>query len=478
MPYGLPKSLLWFVVTGVVYLLQLFPYTGIFLMFVMAPYWSVILVNVGFVSLAIEALSRRGYLLWLVLPALYFGGYLGAVSVSQGEFARLDAEMRAFNAKAVAAAPAFDPASLDVVIDKDSYRAGGLASALATRYGLGAAYETNPNFKTASHQAYWLGKAPLCQEIRRNRTAGSASVNAYSLRSKDRRERSSLCRVSGPADPTKASIVVELAETKQKDWLLPTTLQTLTLRYPAGGTVTLKTGYAAPFSWLPLPVIGCWLNSGGPSWDCSAGFMRGRQKGLGSDGAYGSGNAAVIAGALRLEELTEAQMMARARTTLPNALTQSIGDRLSISTVNLERIIRNPAERFTAHDVKGLHQSPELWRDRVPDMLDALERAFDGGHKTRERATVLQDLLLKLDDAAYAPVNQRILAALLARPGLPQNFVRGATLNRLGALGAPAVPILERYIFQRVRPDVDAMLGLCRAGTSAAEPQNPPVQMG
>ena len=230
----------------------------------------------------------------------------------------------------------------------------------------------------------------------------------------------------------------------------------------------LTTGYAAPLPWLPMPVIGRGLNSGGPSWDCSAGFMRWRQNGLGAEGSYGAGNADVIARALGLEELAEAEMIAQARTTLPDALARSIGDHLATSRQNLEGIIRDPSVRLTYHDIKGLHQRIDLWRDRVPDMLDALERAFDGGSKSRERATMLQDLLLKLDKEAYATVNQRILAALTARPALDQDFVRGPTLSRLGELGPPAVPILERYFFQHGRPGVDAMLGLCKAGTAAS----------
>ena len=124
MPFGLPKSLWWFVATGVVYLLRLFTYTGIFLMFALAMFWSVILVNVGFIALALEAVSRRGYLLWLVAPAFYFGGYLGAATMSHAEFARLDAELRAANENAIAAAPAFDPAASDRVVDKKTYRSG------------------------------------------------------------------------------------------------------------------------------------------------------------------------------------------------------------------------------------------------------------------------------------------------------------------------------------------------------------------
>jgi hypothetical protein len=180
---------------------------------------------------------------------------------------------------------------------------------LATRYGLPVAYETSQNHKTANHIGYWLGKAPVWQTIQRKRTAGSASVYAYWLRDEDRQKSRSLCRVRGPADPTKPATVVELEERRHKDWLLPTTFHTLTLRYASGETIMLTTGHAAPLRWLPMPVIGCGLNSGGPSWDWSAGFMRWRQKGLGAEGGYGAGNADVIAKALGLQELERVQLI-------------------------------------------------------------------------------------------------------------------------------------------------------------------------
>jgi hypothetical protein len=70
-----PLSLILFVVTGVVYVLQTIPYTGIFLMFVMAPFWSVALVNVGFIGVAIEAAVGRVSRWWLIVPMVFYSAY-------------------------------------------------------------------------------------------------------------------------------------------------------------------------------------------------------------------------------------------------------------------------------------------------------------------------------------------------------------------------------------------------------------------
>ena len=471
MPFGLPKSLIWFAATGAVYLLQLFPYTGIFLMFALAQFWSVILVNVGFVSLALEALARPRHILWLIAPALYFVGYAGAAYLSHAEFDRIDAELHEHNAKAMAAAPQFDHSRNDLVVVRNSYRTGGVARALVSRFGLAVAYETNPHYKTAEHVGYWLGSPSVCQQIRANPEARPARVNASFVRGKGR-PNSAPCQISGPADPIKPVILLELEENKDKYWLLPTTFHTLTLRYPMGETVTLRTGYAAPLPWLPLPVMGCFLNSGGPSWDCSVGFNRFRQKGLGAEGACGAGNASIVAQALGLQEASPGDQAPKAQTTLPAALGKSISDRLSISQENLERIIDDPTVRLTVHDITGLHQRVDIWRDRIPAMLDALERAFDTGGIARERANILQDLLLRLDNDSYELVNRRLLGLLAARPDLDARFVRSDTFTRLGELGAPAVPVLEGHLLRRPRPDIGIMLGLCRAGAAAAGVSN------
>lgn len=54
-----PISLLGLVATGVVYLLQVIPLTGIFLMFALAMFWSVVLINGSMIGVVIEALVGR-----------------------------------------------------------------------------------------------------------------------------------------------------------------------------------------------------------------------------------------------------------------------------------------------------------------------------------------------------------------------------------------------------------------------------------
>jgi hypothetical protein len=78
----MPRSLMFFVATGVVYVLQFVPGIGIILMFMGAMFWPIVWINAGFVSLAIEAWIGRISRLWLVAPIAWFGGYYAVAALS------------------------------------------------------------------------------------------------------------------------------------------------------------------------------------------------------------------------------------------------------------------------------------------------------------------------------------------------------------------------------------------------------------
>lgn len=70
-----PFSLVFFVATGIAFALQALPIPGIYLMVFMAPFWSVFLVNAGSIGIAAEAATGRVSRWWLIVPALFYGGY-------------------------------------------------------------------------------------------------------------------------------------------------------------------------------------------------------------------------------------------------------------------------------------------------------------------------------------------------------------------------------------------------------------------
>src|SRR4051794_36991553 len=94
----MPLSLAFFVLTAIVYLLQLFPYTGVFLMILAAPLWSVVTINAGFAFLTVETIGGRVSRLWLAAPILWFGGYFVAAALNHQAFNALAEKVTRQNA--------------------------------------------------------------------------------------------------------------------------------------------------------------------------------------------------------------------------------------------------------------------------------------------------------------------------------------------------------------------------------------------
>jgi hypothetical protein len=110
----LPKSILLFLFTGILFLAQHLPIVGVFLMILGAPLWSVVTINLGFLLMAKEtwdgALPRAA----VVLPFLYFSIYAGITIAGHRQLFRLRQEI-ARNNQSVHVA--FDPKQNDLVVE-------------------------------------------------------------------------------------------------------------------------------------------------------------------------------------------------------------------------------------------------------------------------------------------------------------------------------------------------------------------------
>jgi hypothetical protein len=321
----LPVSLVWFALTGVIFLLQAFPLTGIFLMFLLAPFWSVVTVNLGFVSLAVEALIGKTSKLWLLAPIIWFGGYGLFTFESHRAIDLVDREIRQHN---LGQTVAFSPTANALVFADERDDLSGAASRFIYQRGVPVAYvEIEKPLRTKSrrgellkgelpkveltqHTAARLGAGEVCGRFKSDKrlaAAGiyatypglSASVAKGRARSVDPRV---VCSYRVPEDPVLPIVRVATKTNAAKPLTHSQKLTEITIGAPGGQHIILKSGHGSAYTWLPQPVMGCWLNSGAPSWKCEAGFMKGRPRGLGADGTYGSATLAVIAAALKLEE--------------------------------------------------------------------------------------------------------------------------------------------------------------------------------
>ncbi len=469
----MPWSLSWFALTGVIFLLQLFPFTGIFLMLVAAPLWSIATINLGFLSLAVETLLGRISTIWFVLPLVWFAGYAGAAHVSQQRAAQLDVSLRAANA---GERLKFEAAKQALVFDGRSDDLSGAHSSIVQNYRIPVAYQVQTDRKKRIHHASRVAADTICDTVKADRSYNAAGINiswfheGESLRG--RRLVKGLCMISSPEDPELPAVLVEAKREKHADFVLPYTLTRTTIRDPGGAKAELATGRAEPLPWLPMPYMGCALNSGAPSWDCFAGFWR-NKVGLGGSGPYG-GTSGVIAQALGLEKAFAAERRGEIAAVQIPSLDNIVGESTERSLKVLDEVIANPAQRITVHDLPGLSERPELLGDRPARMVEAIRAGLGtGSGKGRgnyETARVLQGILAALPAAEFDAIGPALLEMLKARAVLNDDTVQQALATRLGRFGMAALPVLERMVFsQPKRPFRAAIYGLCRVG-AAAEP--------
>ena len=272
----LPRSLLFFVATGAAYLLQMFPVPGIILMLMLAPFWSVLLVNAGMIGVGVEASSGSVSRSWLLLPVLWFGSY-GAQTVSdhlalwrlQGQIARANGGVRV----------PFDPAAEALVFAKDD-----AAGWLVENSALPVAYVRNANYPGSTHLATRMVDISVCDKVRGEPGLSGAGIYTFGFHDDDAgiggarigrdRFETRFCELRQPEDPALPKVVIDTIEREYMAGSLPVTETVTTITTPDGHRYTLRGGVAAPLSWLPMPILGCGLNSGAPSWDCVQQFKR------------------------------------------------------------------------------------------------------------------------------------------------------------------------------------------------------------
>jgi hypothetical protein len=266
-----PASTLLFPLTAVVYLLQLSPVSGVFLMLVAAPLWSVVLVNAGFAGIAYEALSRRVSIWWLAAPILWFGGYALVAAHDHVTKASLGHALAAANA------------AVKVPFDADRHAlvfvGGEKPDLYIENYDLPIAYQRQPGRKNSRFRSTRLITLAMCQRIRSQPALIKAGVHVRGIHNDSEGGAAPFrelpfCLLEQGEDPKSPAVTVDVQH--QETWVrtLPVLLTTTTVTMPGGERFTLRDATASPLAWFPLPVLGCSLDSSAPSWACTTQFYR------------------------------------------------------------------------------------------------------------------------------------------------------------------------------------------------------------
>jgi len=273
--YHLPRSIIFFVVAAAAILLQVFPYTGIFLMFVLAPFWSVPLINLGFVGIAAEAVFRRVSIWWLILPILWFGGYWLAVGIEQ---AGLGSERERLRASNDSIELRFDPARQDLVMVADTLDMSNPVSHVIQHFEVPVVYSLDANASPTGYRARRIVPRSFADQFRDHHYSGAGiSLDVvYEQGPYGPRISEDLRVIVYPEEPARPAVKIRTGRAVEgRLGTSPVTYRHADLLNtdgnPAGRLIHAS---ASPLPWVPMPVIGCFLLSGPGKWECAAEFYR------------------------------------------------------------------------------------------------------------------------------------------------------------------------------------------------------------
>lgn len=266
-----PISLLGLVATPVVFLLQIAPSIGIFLMMVGAAFWSAVLINASMIGVAIEVAAKRVARAWLLLPLLFYGGYWVAVAADHLALRQLRIQFDEANEKV---AVDFDPTRHALV-----FQNGDDGGWLTQNFALPVAYAIDPN-SVVGYRSKRLIEFSVCKDIGKKRAQSFHSVSTIGFYDRDTFGTPTMekrfCSLSMPEKPKLPVVRVASKETKELVRRMPVTRRDTVITMPDGRRYNLLGGVASPLAWIPIPILGCALNSAQPSWDCTAQFTRNR----------------------------------------------------------------------------------------------------------------------------------------------------------------------------------------------------------
>ncbi len=465
-----PLSFLFFAVVGGTFLLQTIPVVGLFLMFLWVSPWTAILVNFGMIGTAVEAWTGRVSRLWLVLPIAFYGGYWTAVAREQVLLWRLGTTYDAENA---AVSFAFDP-SRAVLVDGGTW--------LVRTHGLPVAYATRSSH-SVGFVAQRLVERPLCGRILNSHAARAASVFVDVLSDPDdplAAERPPrFCIVSMPETPPLPMVRVTQSDRHADEGGLSLIRVTTTITGAGGDAVHLRTAYATPLAWVPMPMAGCGLNDMSSRWECTATFVRRDPTPITSGtGRYGSPRE-ILARTLGLRPVPPAERRPADSAVLATTIAAMEEETVAHQLASIDAMITDPVDE-SAHtwETSAVAARPEALSARAEALVAGLERAAaavrDDRRAGRRSGLVLAGLIARLPSERLSEFAPRLVALCSLSRENHWFWEAYRLIGRLGDLGSPALPCLIDPRGSHRSIDEARIEGLCRLGPpgrDAAEPE-------
>jgi hypothetical protein len=241
---------------------------------------------------------------------------------------------------------------------------------------------------------------------------------------------------------------------------------------PDGRQYRLLGGSASPLSRWPIPVMGCALNSGAPSWDCFHGFYRDSFTPIVSgDTRYGRDNV-VLAQALGLKRVAPEQRRSGDATSVNAKIDAAEAAALARQLASLDAMIGDPLAKVIDWDVGVIANRAEVLDAKADAIMTGIERAAaaavgDDRYKARESGRILARLIAKLPRERFVGYGPRLLTLYAAADDEHWLWEAESLIRRLGDLGVGAVPYLVRSKASVPNVNGAGIEGLCRVGPPA-----------
>ncbi|RUW45440.1 hypothetical protein EOA32_34095 [Mesorhizobium sp. M1A.F.Ca.ET.072.01.1.1] len=403
----LPRSLLFFAATAIAFLLQLFPYTGVFLMVLGAPFWSVILINLGFIGVGAEAAAGKVGKGWMILPIAWFVGYAGYALGDHQILWNLKHQIATSNADVLIP---FDPSRQALVFE------GSISGNwLVNNYALPVVYRRSDEEGEWHYRSTRLVDRTECDRIRRDKSLRGTGISVFGFHDRDGllgsgKFETRFCDMGQPEDPILPVALVRRSESNRIVSGLPVTDIVTTVALPDGSVFSLSGGHAAPLGWIPKLVMGCALNSAAPSWDCTAGFVRDRFTQLNdTDLRYGSDDI-VLARALGLKPVAPSDRQAGDPKQVRADTAAALKRVLDEQTANLDRALRDPGAQIGSVPFPALRGRMDIILPRLDAMVLTVERGVELRHNARSNAQQIFHLIMQAPADEIAPYRARLEA--------------------------------------------------------------------
>ncbi|HRJ69663.1 MAG TPA: hypothetical protein PK812_08645 [Beijerinckiaceae bacterium] len=462
----MPVSLMFFAATAILFVFQLIPFTGVFLMMLAAPFWSIALVNAGFVGVGVEAALGKVNRAWLLLPLAWFAGYSYFAAQSRQEAERVRQDMLAGNAKGTLA---FNPKTDDFVAGEGRADLPSVADTLIANYDIPTVFEKFGSTSGFGHRVRRFATGAVCDQLTERLKGGLDTNFAVWPFRENNAPVAGACIHYHPGDPGPRAFQMTSAKTAWSRMLARFTVTTLTITAPTGEGVTRSFGQAAVLGWLPMPVIGCALISAGPSWSCTAEFWRSTIR-LPANEYEPILAARVVASALGLQPSRAATRVATAAPVLPAQVAKTFEDVEAAALKKLDQVLARDraALNYTMHDMTPIRDKPALWRSRMDRMADFFVENFNRRADGRGIPEVINTLFEVMPPEDFRRYATRLAEVVRQRPAGACDQGR-AVLARIGEAGASALPAIEIVATQN--PGRDCMLflvqSICRIGPAA-----------